>query len=90
MAEISKTLTELGLTAAGGRDATITGLTVDSRAVKKGMLFAALPGVKVHGASFIGTALAQGTTAILTDSKASMTALVIQQATPYSLKSRAD
>ena len=69
MAEISKTLTELGLTAAGGRDATITGLTVDSRAVKKGMLFAALPGVKVHGASFIGTALAQGTTAILTDSK---------------------
>lgn len=69
MAEISKTLTELGLTAAGGRDATITGLTVDSRAVKKGMLFAALPGVKVHGASFIGTALAQGATAILTDSK---------------------
>jgi len=69
MAEISKTLTDLGLTAAGGREATITGITVDSRAVKEGMLFAALPGVKVHGAAFIGTALAQGATAILTDAK---------------------
>ena len=67
MGQKTKTLTELGLTAAGGREASITGLTVDSRAVAQGMLFAALPGVKVHGAAFIDTALAQGAAAILTD-----------------------
>lgn len=69
MGQMTKTLTELGLTAAGGREARITGLTVDSRAVREGMLFAALPGVKVHGAAFIETALAQGAYAILTDAK---------------------
>ena len=67
MGETTKTLTELGLTAAGGRAAQITGLTVDSRGVREGMLFAALPGVKVHGAAFIETAIAQGASAILTD-----------------------
>jgi UDP-N-acetylmuramoyl-L-alanyl-D-glutamate--2,6-diaminopimelate ligase len=40
---------------------------VDSRAVREGMLFAALPGVKVHGAEFIAKALAQGAAAVLTD-----------------------
>ena len=68
MGDITKTLTELGLTAAGGREATITGLTVDSREVRDGMLFAALPGVTVHGAAFIETALERGAIAILTDS----------------------
>lgn len=62
-----KTLTELGLTAQAGREAQITGLTVDSRAVKPGDLFAALPGVAVHGATFIAGALERGATAILTD-----------------------
>lgn len=60
-------LTSLGLTAAGGRDVQITGLTVDSRAVEKGMLFAALPGAAVHGAQFIEKALTAGAAAILTD-----------------------
>ena len=62
-----KTLGELGLTARGGADAFVTGLTVDSRAVRDGMLFAALPGAKVHGAEFIAKALAQGAAAVLTD-----------------------
>ncbi len=69
MGQMTMTLTELGLRAAGGREAQISGLTVDSRAVKEGMLFAALPGVAVHGAAFIGKALAQGATAILTDAQ---------------------
>lgn len=62
-------LASLGLRAAGGRDVKITGLTVDSRAVKPGMLFAALPGTHVHGATFIGKALRDGAVAILTDAK---------------------
>ncbi len=62
-----KTLSELGLTARGGANPLLTGLTVDSRAVRPGMLFAALPGVRVHGAAFAATALAQGAAAVLTD-----------------------
>lgn len=62
-----KSLAKLGLTAQGGREARITGLTVDSRAVEPGNLFAALPGAQVHGARFIPMALARGAGAILTD-----------------------
>lgn len=62
-----KHLSELGLTARAGRDPLVSGLTVDSRAVKEGMLFAALPGVRWHGAEFIGPALRMGAAAILTD-----------------------
>ena len=60
-------LASLGLTAAGGRNVQISGLTVDSRAASPGVLFAALPGTKVHGATFIATALEDGASAILTD-----------------------
>ncbi|MEN9011983.1 MAG: UDP-N-acetylmuramoyl-L-alanyl-D-glutamate--2,6-diaminopimelate ligase [Yoonia sp.] len=67
MTQHTKTLAAVGLTAQAGREAQITGLTVDSRAVKEGMLFAALPGAIVHGAEFIPTALEQGAAAILTD-----------------------
>ena len=69
MAGQIRSLAELGLTAMAGRNAQVTGLAVDSRAVRKGMLFAALPGVKVHGAAYIETALAQGAAAILTDAQ---------------------
>ena len=62
-----KHLSELGLTARAGRDPVLTGLTVDSRAVREGTLFAALPGVRWHGAEFIGPALRMGAAAILTD-----------------------
>ncbi len=53
-----KTLVALGLTARGGRDALVSGVAVDSRAVRPGMMFAALPGAKVHGAAFIPAVLA--------------------------------
>ncbi|WP_415184781.1 UDP-N-acetylmuramoyl-L-alanyl-D-glutamate--2,6-diaminopimelate ligase [Phaeovulum sp.] len=67
MGDMVKSLSELGLTAQAGRDARITGLSVDSRTVKPGHLFAALPGVKMHGAEFVGYALRMGATAVLTD-----------------------
>ena len=44
----------------------ISGLTSDSRAVKPGFLFAALPGSAVDGAKFIPAALAAGASAIVT------------------------
>ena len=69
MAERMATLAELGLPAKTGRDARITGLAVDSRAVRPGFLFAALPGSRVHGAAYVPTALAQGAAAVLTDAE---------------------
>ena len=62
-----KRLSELGLSAREGRNPDLTGITLDSRAVRPGMLFAALPGTARHGADFIATAMAQGAAAILTD-----------------------
>ena len=83
------TLAHLGLTAQGGREAQITGLAVDSREVKPGYLFAALPGSRVHGAEFIQYALRMDAGAILTDAagaqiaedelKASGTPLIVTQ-----------
>lgn len=63
------TLSELGLTARAGREARVTGVTTDSRAVKPGVLFAALPGSRIHGAEFIYPALRMGAGAILTDAE---------------------
>ncbi|WP_206933680.1 UDP-N-acetylmuramoyl-L-alanyl-D-glutamate--2,6-diaminopimelate ligase [Roseococcus thiosulfatophilus] len=57
-------LARAGLTAEGP-DAEITGLTADSRAVRPGFLFAALPGVKADGARFIADARARGAVAVL-------------------------
>ncbi|MGH1416700.1 MAG: UDP-N-acetylmuramoyl-L-alanyl-D-glutamate--2,6-diaminopimelate ligase [Pelagimonas sp.] len=65
----TKSLTELGLTARAGREAQVTGMAVDSREVKDGYLFAALPGTRVHGGEFIQYALRMGAGAILTDAK---------------------
>ena len=62
-----KTLAELGLTARGGLEARITGISLDSRAVKRGHLFAALAGSRIHGAEFIPYALRMGAAAVLTD-----------------------
>ena len=65
-AEISK-LSDLGLRSICGQDVEITGISVDSRDVKPGYLFAAMPGVRVHGGEFIQYALRQKAGAILTD-----------------------
>ncbi len=65
----TKTLSQLALTARGGANPEITGLAVDSREVKDGFLFAALPGTRVHGGEFIQFALRMGAAAILTDAE---------------------
>ncbi len=48
-------------------DTSVTGATLDSRAVRPGDLYAALPGARVHGARFAGDAAAAGAAAVLTD-----------------------
>lgn len=62
-----KTLSDLGLHAISGGAPAITGLAVDSRDVRPGNLFAALPGTRIHGGTFIEYALRMGAAAILTD-----------------------
>jgi UDP-N-acetylmuramoyl-L-alanyl-D-glutamate--2,6-diaminopimelate ligase len=67
MNERAVTLAGLGLAARDGQNPVVTDLTLDSREARPGALFAALPGSRVHGASFIPAALQAGATAILTD-----------------------
>ncbi len=62
-----KTLGELGLAAGHDRGLRITGLCISSHEVAPGNLFAALPGLNVHGAAFSEEAIARGAAAILTD-----------------------
>ncbi|MEV7417989.1 UDP-N-acetylmuramoyl-L-alanyl-D-glutamate--2,6-diaminopimelate ligase [Streptomyces sp. NPDC089919] len=45
----------------------VTGITHDSRAVRPGDVYAALPGAKLHGADFAGQAASLGAAAVLTD-----------------------
>jgi UDP-N-acetylmuramoyl-L-alanyl-D-glutamate--2,6-diaminopimelate ligase len=66
---VTKSLGELGLTARGGAEARITGIAVDSREVRPGHLFAALPGTRVHGGEFIQYALRMQAGAVLTDAE---------------------
>ena len=56
----------LGLPAPAA-DATITGVTHDSAAVRPGDLLAALPGSRTHGARYVPAAVAAGAVAVLTD-----------------------
>lgn len=48
-------------------DPAVRGVTLDSRSVRDGDLYAALPGANVHGARFVAQALAAGAVAVLTD-----------------------
>src|SRR5271163_2038814 len=49
-----------------GGDRLITGLTSDSREVKPGFLFAALPGTRTDGGRFVAEAVSRGAVAVLT------------------------
>ncbi|MCX5420176.1 UDP-N-acetylmuramoyl-L-alanyl-D-glutamate--2,6-diaminopimelate ligase [Streptomyces sp. NBC_00078] len=57
---------QLGATAPEGA-AEVTGITHDSRAVRPGDLYAALPGARLHGADFVVQAAGLGAVAVLTD-----------------------
>ena len=50
-----------------GSDAEVTGITHDSRAVRPGDVYAALPGARLHGADFVTQAAGLGAVAVLTD-----------------------
>jgi len=66
-----RTLAGLGLTGLPNRGAPadggtpVTGLAVDSRAVREGFVFAAIPGTKLDGAAFAQYAVRQGAVAVL-------------------------
>jgi UDP-N-acetylmuramoyl-L-alanyl-D-glutamate--2,6-diaminopimelate ligase len=60
-------LGDLSLDADAHADVEVTGVTLDSRAVRPGDLFAALPGDQAHGIAFIEQARSRGAVAVLTD-----------------------
>lgn len=51
----------------GPGEAPITGVSVDSKGIRRGDLFGALPGLKVHGALYAAEAVRDGALAVLTD-----------------------
>ena len=55
------------LSVAGPTDADVTGVALDSRQVREGALFVALPGLHVDGRKFIGDAVERGAAAIVTE-----------------------
>jgi UDP-N-acetylmuramoyl-L-alanyl-D-glutamate--2,6-diaminopimelate ligase len=48
-------------------DGTVSGVTLDSRSIAPGDLYAALPGSRAHGAAYAAAAAAAGAAAVLTD-----------------------
>ncbi|MDP1878717.1 MAG: UDP-N-acetylmuramoyl-L-alanyl-D-glutamate--2,6-diaminopimelate ligase [Actinomycetota bacterium] len=50
-----------------GVDVPVTGITLDSRGILPGDVYAALPGRSAHGASFAAAAVAAGAVAVITD-----------------------
>jgi UDP-N-acetylmuramoyl-L-alanyl-D-glutamate--2,6-diaminopimelate ligase len=60
--------------AAGAARLEVRGFTHDSRAVRPGDLYAALPGASVHGAQFAHDAARLGAVAVLTDEQGAKTA----------------
>ncbi|MFC5151441.1 UDP-N-acetylmuramoyl-L-alanyl-D-glutamate--2,6-diaminopimelate ligase [Streptomyces amakusaensis] len=57
----------LGVKNPAADGATVTGITHDSRAVRPGDVYAALPGARLHGADFVAQAAGLGAAAVLTD-----------------------
>lgn len=54
----------------GADEVTISGLSLDSRTVAKGFLFAALPGARADGTQFIAKAIEAGAAAVLASTEA--------------------
>ncbi|MEU2791951.1 UDP-N-acetylmuramoyl-L-alanyl-D-glutamate--2,6-diaminopimelate ligase [Streptomyces sp. NPDC007100] len=58
---------QLGTSVPAAADVAVTGITHDSRAVRPGDVYAALPGARFHGADFANQAADLGAAAVLTD-----------------------
>ncbi|WP_342773618.1 UDP-N-acetylmuramoyl-L-alanyl-D-glutamate--2,6-diaminopimelate ligase [Nocardioides guangzhouensis] len=54
---------------AGNPEPEVTGVTLASSRVLPGDLYAALPGARVHGATYVADAVARGAVAVLTDAE---------------------
>ena len=72
LAELARWLTAAGrpvtwLTTAPDPGPTVTGVSLSSQRIAPGDLYAALPGARAHGASFVDRAVAAGAVAVLTD-----------------------
>ena len=66
MKTLSEVLNGIGnIAIAGDKNCTVEGMALDSRAVKPGFLFAALPGTSIDGSHFIPSAIANGATVVL-------------------------
>ena len=75
----------------GAEDAAISGLTADSRQVKPGFLFAALPGTKVDGAEFIPQAIKAGAAAVIAGTSVLVpgaSSILIKSENPHQLFAR--
>jgi UDP-N-acetylmuramoyl-L-alanyl-D-glutamate--2,6-diaminopimelate ligase len=67
MQRLSQLVMSDGVCSDGAGDVLVSGLTADSRAVKKGDAFAALAGTKANGSQFVLDAIAHGAVAVLCD-----------------------
>ena len=68
--KLSKLLDRCGIVAerhGAGGDPTVIDIVYDSRKVTPGALYVAIPGTRVDGDSFIGTAIAGGAVAVLSE-----------------------
>lgn len=80
--------------AANDADGTVvTGLSLSSRRIHPGDLYAALPGARVHGASFAAAAVGSGAVAVITDAEgaalcADLSVPVIEVERPRALMGR--
>ena len=58
-------LARAGIAAVPGLPAALTGVSADSRSIRPGMLYAALPGTRMDGRDFIADAVRRGAAAVL-------------------------
>lgn len=66
-AELPPGLDEAAVDRSGFSDVLVSGVTLSSRTVRPGDLYAALPGRRVHGGDFAAAAASAGAVAVLTD-----------------------
>ena len=88
---LSKLLADDAALPRGAEDAAISGVTADSRQVRPGYLFAALPGTKVDGAKFIPQALEAGAAAVIAATSApvpNVNSILIKSENPHQLFAR--
>ncbi len=65
MVRLSRLAEQLGLKPMGEGDPELTGMTEDSREVRPGWLFAAVPGQKFDGRNFLDDAIGRGAAAVM-------------------------